>query len=553
MIEVQQSKGSPARTIHEAFFAAAREHASKVALKSEGGRGKCYTYAEAADLVRRFAAGLHRDGFVRGREIGLLSDNCPEWCLAYLAILAAGCTVVPIDANLKPQEITFVAGHARLQTIVASGRLEEIVLGMPGIRLISLANEGSHGWRKHLAAEDPSGRAPAEVAALIYTSGTTGTPKGVELTHRNILANLEGIRDSLRFDEHDLFLSVLPLHHTFETTCGFITPLTSGCTIAYARSLRSKDILEDIAYNQVTVMCGVPLLFEKMYHSINRGISEVSAVRRLAFRAMYASSAAAWQAGVKLGKTLFRSLREKAGLQTIRMFVSGGAPIPAEIARFFNLIGFDFLQGYGLTECSPVVAVNRPDNIRFGSVGPLLKNVEIRIDSPDQSGVGEITLRSEANTPGYRDNPEATAALMRDGWLYTGDLGCVRQGHLWITGRKKNVIISAAGKNIYPEELEEKLAASPWVAECVVFGRPKSGKQGEEVRAILVPNFEALAADFGIDPTAPDMDTVSAAMGRAVEAVNEHVASYKRITGFEIRRTELEKTSTRKVKRFLYK
>jgi len=234
------------------------------------------------------------------------------------------------------------------------------------------------------------------------------------------------------------------------------------------------------------------------------------------------------------------------------MFVSGGAAMPAAITRFFNLIGFDFMEGYGMSECSPVISVNRPDNIRFGSVGPPLRNVEVRIEGADKSGVGEITVRSEANTIGYRDNPEATAALMRDGWLFTGDLGRFRHGHLWITGRKKNVIVSAAGKNIYPEELEEQLLASGRVQECVVFGRAKAGKQGEEVRAIIVPALDNLAAELGIDPENPDADRVRQAIEDTVQDVNNRVAAYKRITGCEIREKELEKTSSKKVKRYLY-
>ncbi|HQL23253.1 MAG TPA: AMP-binding protein [candidate division Zixibacteria bacterium] len=538
-------------SLPEAFFASAAAYAERTAFRAEGGRGRAYTYAEAAAAVRRFARELRAQGVTRGTEVGLLAENRPEWGIAHLAILAAGGTVVPIDGTLKPQEMGYLAGHCRLARVVASRAFDKPARELPGVTVIPL--EGV--WEAGGPSPDPAesgAAAPADVAVLIYTSGTTGTPKGVQLTHRNLLANLGAIQDSLRFDESDVFLSVLPLHHTFEMTCGLLTPLMTGCTVVYARALRSKEILEDIGRSRATVMCGVPLLFEKMYHSIRRGIAAAPPGRRAAFRTMYAASGAAWQVGIKLGKKLFAPLRAKAGLDSIRMFVSGGAAMPAAITRFFNLIGFDFMEGYGMSECSPVISVNRPDNIRFGSVGPPLRNVEVRIEGADKSGVGEITVRSEANTIGYRDNPEATAALMRDGWLFTGDLGRFRHGHLWITGRKKNVIVSAAGKNIYPEELEEQLLASGRVQECVVFGRAKAGKQGEEVRAIIVPALDNLAAELGIDPENPDADRVRQAIEDTVQDVNNRVAAYKRITGCEIREKELEKTSSKKVKRYLY-
>jgi long-chain acyl-CoA synthetase len=234
------------------------------------------------------------------------------------------------------------------------------------------------------------------------------------------------------------------------------------------------------------------------------------------------------------------------------MFVSGGAPMPAEIARFFNLIGVDFLQGYGMTECSPVISTNRPDNIQFGSVGPPLGNLQVRIDSADDSGVGEILVKGLSTTPGYRQNPQKTAELLHDGWLHTGDLGRLRDGHLWITGRLKNVIVSAAGKNIYPEEIEEKLAESPYILEAVVFGRKKDGKQGEEVRAIIVPDLEQFRTDFGVSMDSPDQDLLKNVVSQKIAELCAHMADFKRISGFEVQTQELEKTSSKKVKRFIY-
>ena len=538
-----------------AFEASARTHSDRVALKAEGGKGKSYTYGEAADLATKLAAGLSSAEFDDAPEIGLLSENRPEWPITYLGIIGAGKTVVPIDANLKPNEIEYIVKNAQLKVIFTSQKLKGKLSEFAGkLKIVLFSEDGDDSW-KHLLQDGQRSRSAhaGTTAALIYTSGTTGTPKAVMLTHGNLLANLEGVRLSLQFDQDDVFLSVLPLHHTFEATCGFLAAVTSGSTIVYARSLKSREILEDIALNGVTVMCGVPLLFEKMYHAIRRGINAAPAVRRALFQSTFTVSRLGWKVRFRTGRAMFAALREAAGLGTIRMLVSGGAPVPAEIASFFNYLGFDFMPGYGLTECSPVVSVNLPGDIRFGSVGPPLKNLEIKIDNPGTDGVGEILVKGPSVMPGYRNNAEATSKILKDGWLATGDLGKIHKGHLWITGRQKNVIVSAAGKNIYPEELEERFSTSQYVAESVVFGRKKENKPGEEVRALIVPELEQFRVEFGIAVENPDIKQIWPVLEKVVAEINAQVADYKRIDGFDVQLEELEKTSTKKVKRFMYK
>ena len=527
-----------------------------MALKADGGRGRSYTYGDVVTAVRKLSRTLNRDEFADRREIGLLSENRPEWGIAYLGILAADRTVVPIDANLKSEEIAFIIRDARLRLIFASRRLEALLSEMNiDIDILSLENDSPNSWRNLSETPvTPAEHAINKTAVLIYTSGTTGAPKAVELTHRNILANMEGIARSLQFDENDTFLSVLPLHHTFEATCGFLTPLFSGCTIVYARSLKSKELLEDLRFNGATLMCGVPLLFEKMYGTLRRKIASASFGKRVLFNTLYTLSSLGWLFGRRWGKALFHGLRDKAGLGSIRMFVSGSAALPSVIARFYHLLGFDFVQGYGMTECSPVISVVRPEDIRFGSVGPPLNNVEVKIaESDPETGVGEIIVKGDNITPGYRNNPEGTAEVIINGWLHTGDLGKLEHNHLWITGRKKNLIVSAAGKNIYPEELEEKLLESDCILEAVVFGRPKQNRQGEQVCALLVPDMEQITADRGKLPDITDHERIRKVLAAEVERVNRRMAGYKRIVSFDFQLEELEKTSTKKVKRFLYK
>jgi len=555
MAAVVRTHTHPGVTIYSAFQKVARRHPEQIALKAQGGRGRSYTYGKACTIIEQLSSGLSHPEYTKKAEIGILSENRPEWGIAYLAILAAGKTVVPIDANLKGDEVSFIINNAGLDIIFASGHFEDLLKKLhPDMRILSFDDDSPNSWIRLTDARDQAQKNRiSKTAVLIYTSGTTGKPKAVELTHENILANLEGIKSGLKFDHNDTFLSVLPLHHTFEATCGFLIPLMSGATIVYARSLKSKEILEDVAFNGVTLMCGVPLLFEKMYHSILRGIASAPLGKRLAFRLLFLVSSVGWSLRQRWGKPLFRSLRNKAGLATMRMFVSGGAALPPEIARFFNLIGFDFCQGYGMTECSPVISVNRPDNVKFGSVGPPLENIEVRIHNPDRSGIGEIIVKGDNITPGYRDNSEKTAELIIDGWLHTGDLGRLKDGHLWITGRKKNIIVSAAGKNIYPEELEEKLLESSYILEGIVFGRKRQNKQGEEVRALVVPDLKQMEASFGISVESTDLERIREVISAVVKDINAHVADYKRIVAFEVQLEELEKTSTKKVKRFLYR
>ncbi|HOP08173.1 MAG TPA: AMP-binding protein [candidate division Zixibacteria bacterium] len=536
------------------FSRIASEYRDKPVLLAEGGLGKAWTYGEVLSRVKRIAGGLVASDLVDENGIGLMSENCPEWPIAYLSILTAGATVVPIDANLRPEEISYIIGHSRIRTVIASPvtarTLKDLRLGL---NIFVITDDQPESWNQLHDHEPIEGLiADNPQAALIYTSGTTGAPKAVQLSHKNLLANVDGIQLILKIHDHDRFYSILPLHHTFEATAGFILPILSGASIIYARSLKSRDILEDIGRTKCTLMIGVPLLFEKMHHNFIKRISEVPKHQQVMFQTFMAASRIGWKLGGRPGKRLFRPLRRKAGLDSIRIFCSGGAPLPPHISEFFNMLGFDFLQGYGMTEASPVISVNRPENIEFGSVGPPIGNVEVRIDNPTSDGIGEIVVRGDSVTSGYKDNPKLTEELICDGWLHTGDLGRMYNGHIWITGRGKNVIVSAAGKNIYPEELEEKLLESDLVMEAIVFGRNRETRQGEEVRALIVPNMESIATRFGISETTRNPEKIREIFRDVIAGVNQRVAEFKRISAFDLQFEELAKTSTRKVKRYLY-
>ena len=526
-----------------------------MALVADGGQGHNYTYGEIESLVANVSAGLKAGGLEPGDRLGILSENRPEWPLAYLAILAAGGVVVPIDASLKSTELTFLMRASKIKSLFCSEKLYQTAADICAlndlkIKLIILDAHNLHSL-KSLAGDTPfvaSDTRPDDAAVIIYTSGTTGDPKGVVLTHRNIVSDLKSISYGLDIYDDDTFLSILPLHHTFEATCGFLFPLLAGLKIVYGRSLKSRDLVNDIKSNRITCMVAVPILYEKMYAAIYKKIREMNRLKKISFKSLYSAAKLGWKINRPVGRKLFRSLREKAGLSSIRMFVSGGAPLPPEVAEWFNLVGFSFLQGYGLTECSPVVSVNHISNPRFDSVGPPLPGIKVDIDDPSPDGIGEIKIQGGNVTPGYIDNPDATADLIRNDWLYTGDMGKIHKGHLYITGRKKSLIVTGGGKNVYPEQIEAELNLSQCILESLVLGRKKPDRAGEEIWALIVPDMEQIKAQIH-DPSASDIRHL---IKHEIDTVNDRLAGYKRITQFEIRLEEFVKTSTRKIKRHLY-
>jgi len=545
-------------TVHQTILDRCKLTPDRIAFVRNDGSGNDLTYGEVHRLVGRIAGDLRRIGLKKGERVGIVSHNCPEWGLSYLAILAAGGVAVPLDASWKGAEISRAMKLSGVKFLVCSEKwkpaiekiIEQNCLNAISVAIEPLSNHSISGLAESEAfiSRDITGDDPA---AIIYTSGTSGDPKGVVLTHGNITANLSGIVQALEFYPGDAFLSILPLHHTFELTCGLLTPLLLGLRIVYSRSLKSRDILDDIQSQKITVMIGVPLLFEKIYKAFAREIDGLPISKKIPFEILYFCSRVSAGLGFKSGRLLFKSMREKVGMSSLRLMVSGAAPLPPSISKWFNIIGFDFLEGYGLSECSPVVAVNRPHDIKFGSVGPPLPNIKIEIENPSTDGVGEIKAKGPNNTPGYLNNPKASLDLIRDGWLYTGDVGKLKNGHLYITGRKKSVIVSAAGKNIYPEEIESALQISPLILESIVLGRKKENRMGEEVHAIIVPNMEAVKRNMNVADS-PSPDTVKELIAGEVRAVNEHLADYKKLVHFELRAEEFEKTSSRKIRRGLY-
>lgn len=505
--------------------------------------------ARRADALAGLLASL---GLQRGDRVALLADNQPEWGVAYLAIVGQGMTAVPIDRLLKPGEYQRILEDSGTRAIVVSDTfrddLHSVAGTLPELKHV-LSLEEVMASEANAAVPD-SQASPDDLAVLIYTSGTTGQPKGVMLSHRNIMSNVVACSQVISITSDDSFVSVLPLHHTFECTAGFLAPMYVGATVSYVGSLKSRDIVDTMKDSRATIMLGVPLLYEKMFQGIMRKVGTQPAVTRTVFNLLMGVVKLGEKFNKRMGTALFRSLRDKGGLGTIRFFVSGAAALPPEVAKGFDRLGIRILQGYGLTETSPVVSVHRVEEApKPDSVGPAINGVVVEVVDPDDTGVGELIVRGDNVMLGYYNNPEATAEVLKDGALYTGDSGWIDEdGHLHIAGRLKNVIVTRAGKNIYPEEIEGELVLSPYIAEVLVFGAENAATGEEYVRAVVVPDFEYLEQEG----TPADDDSLAALIDQEVRERCRNLADYKRVREVELRREEFSKTSTRKIKRFLF-
>lgn len=556
-----------------------------------GDRIEEMTYREFGQIVLRAAKGLVELGHGGpDKRIAIVGPNTPYWCAAYAAAATTGSVLVPLDNLLQANEIAALLDLSRPSVLIATRKHIENLQAywakhededqgahyrpaLIGLGPTENVERPVEPWDYLLAcgdrstASEPARRDPNDLAVLIYTSGTTGASKGVMLSHRNLLSNVEQVQGGLEFSQNDTFISLLPLHHTFEATCGFLVPLSRGCKVGHARGLKPNEIVEDIKQIGATIMLGVPLLYDKMLAGVHRKLKQASVGKRTyvgtgLFLNRFFKNTLNW---FGFGKVWFAPLRKKAGMNTLRLLVSGGGPLDWKTSMGFNLLGFKLLQGYGLTETSPVTNINRPTGgDRYKSVGPALPTVEIKIDSPNAEGVGEILIRGDNIMLGYVDNPEATAeVLMPDRWLRTGDLGKVERGHTYICGRSKALIITRAGKNVYPEEIEAVLNRSAFILESLAVGRKFQDSTGEEVTAWVVPDLTAVEAwlqsqgvtDFDINEPTKNVGTkakIEKLMRDEVARMCEALASYKRPHEIAVRYEEFEKTSTRKVKRFLY-
>lgn len=546
---------------------AAENFSSKPVMRTWDGEGYVeITYEQLNNKIQCIATWLLSQGIKEDDKIAVLGENRVEWSAAYLGILTAGGTVVPVDSMMPIAGIRHILADSESKILFVSAGFISQIAEMEDVKSLekiicfddepenadfSLSEVLKAGEKLNLAFPK---RSLDDKAAILYTSGTTGFSKGVMLTHNNIMSNVASVSRIYPLTADDTFLSVLPVHHSFECTAGFLLPLYCGCSITYARSLKSTDIVSGIRDTKVTIMVGVPLLYEKMHEGIVRGITKKGKKTQILFNTIFNAVKAGEKIGLKLGQKLFGSLREKAGLGSIKFFVSGGGPLNPEDAFFFNRLGISLMQGYGLTETSPVTHVTPPWQLNHICVGPPIPGVECIIADPNASHVGEVMVRGPNIFAGYYKNEEATREVMtEDGWFLTGDLGKLHsEEYLQIMGRVKNMLVTGGGKNVYPEEVEHYLNHCRFIAESVVLGVERKSGFGDEVAALIFPDFEQVDLHFEEKGKKATPEDVHKLIKGEIADLQKDIADYKRVRRFKIIEEEFQKTSTKKVKRYLY-
>ncbi len=492
--------------------------------------------------------------------VGVAGINSVQWSTVYFATLFAGGTIVPIDREIPVSEILTILhySHANLffgdEKYMEELREKSVIREKVGIIAMNCAHcSGFEVFNDVLrkgagsAAKLPEVYDTGKPGAICYTSGTTGQAKGVVLTQDNLIANVRQMVQSIDITEDDTFLSILPVHHTFEGTAGFLYPISKGCTIVYCRGIR--HVAEDMVDEGVSCLLAVPLLWEAMYKKIFGKIMAMKGGSLKYNIGLTISTVAGLFGASGVRKKIFSAVHDKFGGK-LRYCISGGAGIDDKVVAGFEKLGFTFLQGYGLTETSPMMTCNTIDDNVFGAVGKLVPGGEGFIDAPDAYGNGEIIVRGPNVMGGYFENKEETDKILtKDGWFSTGDYGHFdKTGHLFITGRKKNVIIAKNGQNVYPEELEMQIGKEPLILECMAAGKLVEPK-GEQIWMIIVPDMEKfieLASEQEIQ-----LKTVFIAdyMKNVVKENNKVNPLYKHITRIIIHEEAFPKTTTKKLKR----
>lgn len=533
---------------------------------SRGGKYVEWTFERLNQTVEAVARWILDQGVKKGEHLAIIGNNSPEWEATYLAIQRAGAVCIPIDRMLPASGIRHILCDSGSTMLFGDTSFLKMLADVESVsslkKTISLDNDRYNGCLlfdevEHIG-EDLDVKFPErdvdDLAAILYTSGTTGHSKGVMLTGRNISSDMVMAGQFYNPGPGDNWLSVLPVHHSFEATAGFLFALYKGCCITFAKTLAGPEIVATIRETKVTYMAGVPLLFEKMQAGIFRNLKKKSKFAQAMFKGLLNTVKFGEKFGLDLGPALFRSIRKKAGMGTIKVFLSAGAPLDPEIGAFFNRMGFKLLQGYGLTETSPCTHLTPPWKIKHECVGPPMPGVEVRIDRANEEGIGEICVKGPNVFKGYYKNEDATkATFTEDGWFRTGDLGLIHDdGYLQVTGRLKAMLVTAGGKNVYPEEIEFYLNRSAFISESVVLGIPRKQGLGDEIAAMIHPDYEQIdihSESTGKSYTPQDIyELIKAEIQRA----QENLAEYKKIKTFKIFESEFQKTTKRTIKRFLY-
>lgn len=525
------------------------------------GKFREITHKEFRDDINELGTALIDLG-LKDKRIAVISENRYEWGVAYLSVVTGTGVIVPLDRALPENEIESLILRSEVEAIFYSNKYNEVMKRLKeqgntnikyfismdlekqedGIYSIKdLIKQGKQlieqGNREFLDAKIDA----EKMSIMLFTSGTTAMSKTVMLSHKNICSNLKDITSVIKITENDRFLSFLPLHHTFECTVGFLYPISRGGVIAFCEGIR--HIADNIKEFQITAMISVPILFENMYKKVMKGIEKKGKLETV--KKGIKISQFLLKFGIDIRKKLFKEIHDNLGGKA-RLFVAGGAALDPEAEKGFNELGFAMYQGYGLTESSPVIAAEDDKYQRLGSIGKAFPNIEVKIDEPNEEGIGELMAKGPTIMLGYYNNEEATKEAIEDGWLHTGDLAKIdKDGYIFICGRKKFVIVLKNGKNIYPEELETLVNKIEGVKETFVYGRPED--DGDYKICAKIVYDKALMEEIY---HATNEEEIKEAIWQQVKKVNKTMPAYKYIREITVTDKDLIKTTTQKIKRF---
>ncbi len=559
-------------TIKEIFYRSREKYANEICILEKFNpkeEFKKITYKEFTDDVISLGTALTNKYSLKNERIVIIGENTYYWYVSYMAMLCGTGIAVPVDKELPVNEIENVINRSRATAVIYSSKKKDIIKKvqdkLPTVKYFIQMNSNNELEGREIGIETiiKQGKEmvekgdnsfekieidPDEFKVLIFTSGTTSNSKGVMICNRNLAENINAVSTYVKLYTSDRLFSVLPLHHTYESSIGFLLPFANGSSVAICQGL--KHIVPDLQETKPTAMIAVPLLIENLYKKINKTI-EKSGKSALVNSMMHVTNALK-SVGVDIKRKVFSEIYENLG-GNIRIIVSAAAPIDAKVGRWVQDLGISFLQGYGLTETAPIAALTPEYDPRVGSAGKAVNCAELKIYNPNEKGEGEVLIKSKTLMLGYYENEEATNEVIEldeegNRWFHAGDVGYLDEdGFLYITGRTKNVIVTQNGKNIYPEEIELMLGEVPEIKECMVYGKEVEGEKELIITVKVIPNLEEIEAKHGKNLTDEQIHNI---IWEQIKQVNRKLTSYKAIKKLEIKKDEFVKTTTMKIKRF---
>lgn len=538
------------------------ERACFTDFEGENGAKRSWTYTESLEVIKRISSWLLENGVSHGDRVAVSGKNSPEWAMVYLAALYAGAVICPIDFALHTEEIENLLDRAEPKFLFIDDEKYSFFAEKKtsyGVYSLNPKQKETYVLGLDFPPETVEPKEPcllSETAAILFTSGTTGIPKGVMLSHKNLVSDVYIAQTNMKIFETDVFYALLPIHHAYTMLAVFLEAISVGAEIVFARSMAVSKMMRELKEGKITMLLGVPMLFNKLASGIIKGIKAKGAFVYGILKFLMGFSYFCKKAfGFTPCKKLFHSVLDKASIATIRIAICGGGPLAKKIFKFYNQLGINFVQGYGLTETSPIVTLNPIEHFKIESVGRYFAEyMEMKIDSPNEEGIGEIFIKGPMVMQGYYRMPEETReVLSEDGWLRTGDLGWIdKEDYVMLSGRSKNMIVTEGGKNVYPEEIEDSFQLETDIQQITVQGYLSDKEmQAESLEALIYPSddfFKRIGLERG-DKSDSAEKTVYSEISDIVEKINKRLRPYQKIERIQILDKPLEMTTTLKVKR----